>query len=260
VPNNTLGFQNARTGVGYAGIAFWSDNEWRERIEVELIDSLAKDTIYCVKMFVVNKKPLIDPTNTLTSTSNLQLYLSEDTLIDYPNSFNFLTPSIKNPDNLIIEDTTNWTEISGCYKALGGEKYLTIGSFYNNAQSNISNPTSISAYYLIDDVSVEKNDGTNCNCPNNDTLIALPDDQQYTLPNIFTPNDDQSNDIWTTNFNDSTEFVIILNRWGNEIVRLDLEKSEWDGTWNGSKCNEGVYFFKSYIRGEIKNGFIHLVR
>lgn len=261
VPNNSLGIQYARTGVGYAGIGFWSKNEWREKIEVQLLDTLNAGKIYCVKMFVVNKRPFIDSIISITSTANLHIYLSKEMLIDYPNAFNYLTPTIKNPDDVIIDDTTNWTEISGCYLAQGGEKYLTIGSFYNNANSYVSDPSSEWAYYLIDDVSVEEYDGANCDCPQYDSLFPTPVEHSYTLPNVFTPNRDQINDIWSTNFIDDTEYVIILNRWGNEIVRLDIERSEWDGgTFDGTACREGVYFYKAYLRGELKNGFIHLVR
>src|SRR3989304_6449322 len=40
VPNNSQGYQQARTGQGYAGIACFGVGGWREYIEIKLSDSL----------------------------------------------------------------------------------------------------------------------------------------------------------------------------------------------------------------------------
>jgi len=190
VPNNVFGYQLARTGEGYAGIGVWVDNGLRERIEVELLDSLINGSTYCVKMYVVNKRPV----SNLTSTSNLHALFTESKFIDSP--IVFTVPSVKNPDVLILSDTTNWTEISGCYQALGGERFLTIGNFYDNVNSNVANPSGEFAYYFIDDVSVELSNGQNCECPeNNDSTLGK---QSLFIPNVFTPNNDGQNDKYSS--------------------------------------------------------------
>ena len=62
--------------------------------------------------------------------------------------------------NPIIADTLNWVEIMGIYKANGTEQYITIGNFKDDASTNIDftrfgiSPP-FSAYYMIDDVSLE---------------------------------------------------------------------------------------------------------
>lgn len=263
VPLNDFGYQYARTGDGYAGIGFWINNGARERIEVKLLESLKKDSIYCVSMFVVNKLAVsIFPPISMTSTSNLQFLFTADSLIDNnPIGAVYYVPSVKNPDELIITDTSNWTKISGCYKALGGESYLTIGSFFNDANSTTTNSSSEGAYYFIDDVSVGVYNGMNCSCPEyDDSLDSMPDDQSYFIPNAFTPNEDGVNDILTTKFVDDEEYMIIYNRWGNVVVRLDIDQPAWNGRIGGKLADDGVYFYTAFLRGEIKTGFIHLVR
>jgi len=47
-----------------------------------------------------------------------------------------LTPVIENRGVLIV-DTVNWTRVSGCYTAKGGERYATIGNFRNAAETMV---------------------------------------------------------------------------------------------------------------------------
>jgi len=90
----------------------------------------------------------------------------------------------------------------------------------------------------------------------------------FDTPNIFTPNNDGSNDVFTLNGeNVETLELVILNRWGNVV----FESTEIDASWNGqnknsgSDCSEGVYFYKYIITGQGDqqaegHSFVHLVR
>jgi len=68
------------------------------------------------------------------------------------------TPQIVSPPNVFINDTLNWTLISGDYIAHGGEKYITIGNFKPYGMTDtlqvIHHNNYSAAYYFIDDVSV----------------------------------------------------------------------------------------------------------
>lgn len=66
-----------------------------------------------------------------------------------------LTPHIMLSGNPVINDTLNWVQVSGCYTAQGGEEYLTIGNFFDNANTIVTGTTGI-AYYYIEDVRVEE--------------------------------------------------------------------------------------------------------
>lgn len=68
--------------------------------------------------------------------------------------------------NQAFSDTTQWTQIQGCFTANGGEQYITIGNFNynvntdtlyvgtNNPDPNYTNPLYDYSYYYIDDVSL----------------------------------------------------------------------------------------------------------
>lgn len=69
---------------------------------------------------------------------------------------------------------------------------------------------------------------------------------QYTLPNTFTPDQNNQNDLFKPfpyRFVQSIEFSI-YNRWGNLIWETKDPDINWDGTnLEKKKCADGVYFY-----------------
>lgn len=88
------------------------------------------------------------------------------------------------------------------------------------------------------------------------------------VPNVFTPNDDGSNDNFQLLFESGIASLncIITNRWGNVIRTFNDPSFSWDGNnENGNAVQDGVYFYKidAITDGgnEVsKHGFVHLVR
>lgn len=86
------------------------------------------------------------------------------------------------------------------------------------------------------------------------------------FPNIFTPNGDGDNDVFTLNPNGSINFyATIVNRWENVVAELTNSAPVWDGLIHGEKAAEGEYFITvdySIEGGETLrySGFLHLVR
>jgi len=92
---------------------------------------------------------------------------------------------------------------------------------------------------------------------------------EASLPNIFTPNSDGTNDFFEpleTIKGASEGTVCILNRWGNVVFSEDIDVTfQWDGMSNNDKCDDGVYFYKITLKGYCENesvltGFVHLAR
>lgn len=97
--------------------------------------------------------------------------------------------------------------------------------------------------------------------------LVLP--LSYDMPNVFTPNNDGSNDVFTLNTVNATDLkLVILNRWGNVVYESE---GDVDAAWNGKvqnvgqECNDGTYFYQFTIYGEQlekfeEHGFVQLVR
>jgi len=145
--------QVPRTGYSIAGLYGYFGNNNREYIEVELIDSLQSQHLYCVG-FYVSRMELCGG-----AIDKIGAFLSQDSLKSTSLiNFNVL-PQIESASGNLLNDTSNWFLISGYYNALGGEKFLTIGNFRDSTQTffQIIDTTTFNcqhAYYLIDDVFV----------------------------------------------------------------------------------------------------------
>ncbi|HIF14130.1 MAG TPA: gliding motility-associated C-terminal domain-containing protein [Bacteroidetes bacterium] len=85
----------------------------------------------------------------------------------------------------------------------------------------------------------------------------------YVLPNIFTPNGDKANDIFTPfmpfRFIDHIELKV-YNRWGNQVFETKDAEINWDGynLSSGKKVQSGVYFytcdlFEKRLSGVVKS-------
>ena len=74
--------------------------------------------------------------------------------------------------------------------------------------------------------------------------------------NIFSPDDDGINDVFTFEFGAKSiaEFYcVIVNRWGIKVAELNHITEGWDGTdMNGDKVPDGVYFYT--YNAEADNG------
>ena len=89
----------------------------------------------------------------------------------------------------------------------------------------------------------------------------------YDLPNVFTPNGDGSNDVFTVNAQNATSMSLsITNRWGNIVFQSDDVNATWNGRImnTGEMCAEGVYFYTLKIAGAdleqiSEHNFVHLV-
>jgi hypothetical protein len=154
VPSNEQGFQNALTGVGYAGlIPLSAAADYREYIQAPLASPLAPGTPYLVKFYV----SLADLS--LVAIDRLGAYLSVGPVGPVPNYAALpYTPQVESPANLFLTDATNWTLISGIFVASGGEDHIVIGNFHDDAStSTVPGPGNWpgGAYYYIEDVSVE---------------------------------------------------------------------------------------------------------
>lgn len=65
------------------------------------------------------------------------------------------------------------------------------------------------------------------------------------IPNVFSPNDDGTNDVFTA-YSPSISFnsLSIFDRWGNLVFQSSEEDPSWDGNLRGREALEGVYVYQ----------------
>ncbi len=99
-----------------------------------------------------------------------------------------------------------------------------------------------------------------------DCSLLLPTKE---IPNVFTPNGDRVNDVFSFTFNGTLTNFSLYNRWGNIIQTTNNQSHTtmlWDGrTTSGEACSEGVYFYTLEYKdskGDVikKNGYVSLLR
>jgi gliding motility-associated-like protein len=76
-------------------------------------------------------------------------------------------------------------------------------------------------------------------------IIQVKSDQlELNLPNVFSPNGDGKNDLfsWVENAVKNMQ-GIIFDRWGKKIYEWEGLNNKWDGKFNGNEAPEGVYFY-----------------
>jgi gliding motility-associated-like protein len=92
-------------------------------------------------------------------------------------------------------------------------------------------------------VASNKNGCTDTTCK----LIQIYEPIVFDHVNIFTPNGDGANDVFTFDFRSASiaEFhCVIVDRWGTVVTELHDITDSWDGTnQNNTPCSNGVYFY-----------------
>lgn len=211
VPENQAGFQESVTGEAYMGFygVQMGNAEWREYIQVELTEPLHFRVRYAVSFHV----SLCEASRYAIST--LGAYLSEDAISSNDLLVLDAMPQIL-PDPLQpITDTVNWILVTDTFRSPhGGEKYLTIGNFFSDAESDTTfvNPNAelgaLHAYYYIDDVSV----------------IALD-----SIPNSVEEHEGLGFEVWPNPATDVVRFRI-LDSHGRSSVGMTVRVLDAIGT------------------------------
>jgi len=131
---------------------------------------------------------------------------------------------------------------------------------WNTGATGLSIPITETGTYSITATSL-------CGVMSDDAYIQVIN-CDFNLPNVFTPNNDGTNDgFHLLEFTGLTDFqCTIVNRWGNPIREFNDANFIWDGKdKSGAQVAEGVYFYiaiaKSLSGKEIKKqGFVQVIR
>lgn len=224
VPNAPWGYQPAHSGAGYSGITLSFDTiaNFREYMEVQLTSPLIAGTNYHFEMYV-------SLANSCSYTSSAIGAYFSDTMV-YVNNYLTLpfTPQVSNTTGNFITDTLGWTHISGSFVAQGGEKYLIIGNFNNDAQTDSlpANPNGFNyAYVYVDDISV---------------TVATSVNEMESAAIKICPNPFTEKLSITTSVNETLEFVM----YDITCKIVAREQINGNNTFLLNKLKEGLYIYE----------------
>lgn len=152
--------------------------------------------------------------------------------------------------------TVNFNNTSSSSSTVTGTSSITTVWSYGNGTmrtTNVNIPTSaIYAQPGTYTVAMFTSKGTCLDTVYKVITVDMP--SKLEVPNVFTPNGDNSNDIFfikTANLSEIT--AMIYDRWGNKIYELTTDKGNiaWDGkTQTGKEAPDGTYFYIITAKGK----------
>lgn len=238
VPFNFGGYQQAYSGLGYCGISLFHRYvpEFREYVEVMLTSPLVANKTYHFEM--------------LANLANVSFYSSPDVGIYFSdtaitgvknyNPFPFV-PQITNPKTNDF-DTIGWTPVTGNYTAHGGEQYLIIGNFKNDASTDTvklinDQPNGTGIYIYLDDVSL--------------SLTTNVNETKSEITEQISPNPFSQNATVTVSVAEPTT-ITLYDFLGQQISQQTFVHST---DLNTAFLAKGIYFYAiSNAEGILKTG------
>ncbi len=161
LPSNFWGGGESFSGEGYIGlIAFFETNLLREFVNIELIEGLVEGVSYHAEFHV----SMMD--SCWYASRNLGALFSESIPSDNLQFLLNMNPQVRYGGSGFLTDKQGWVKVEQSFTAQGGERYLTIGNFDDDENTDTlfvpgggsfrpNQPDYWSfAYYYIDGVSV----------------------------------------------------------------------------------------------------------
>ena len=244
VPNSLSGNQYPLTGDAYAGFVVVTQdsalliiNQLHDYIEVELIESLNRNTKYYAEFYYSLAELYSNgtPNYFLNNLKFVELgMLFTDTLVRRASGI-----TMPQPQNICATaqvsqmmgpqiDTVNWIKVSGSFTAKGGEKFLTIGSFID-LDTLIGD---VFTYIFIDDVKVWQVEDTLQSDVNKYLKVyPIPTFMDKAITFEYVNGDLQGYDL------------LIYNSLGQRVFKYHFESSISKQRFPFSNLATGVYYY-----------------
>ncbi len=179
--------------------------------------------------------PVVTETGTYTLTVTDNLTGCQSTSTVSVSQSNVTAAFTADPTAGISPLTVNFTNGS-----TGATNYTW--NFGNSNTSNLPNPSNVftnGSYTVM----LTTSSGS---CTATATLVIVVEDGlSLEIPNVFTPNNDGTNDLFTIKSTGVKEISLqIFNRWGEKLYEFTGVKAAWDGlTPHGIKVPDATYFY-----------------
>ncbi len=149
----------SHSGSSFVGFRVFSMQKHIEYLQNELKQPLEKDSVYCFSAFLK-----LSPASRY-ATNAFGFKLSQDKVSINTDELLTIEPS-KGLNDQVLNYKTRWMKVQCSYKAIGGERYLVIGSFQNHHDLNLISVDGEAqeSYYFMDDVSLVPAGSSDCGC------------------------------------------------------------------------------------------------
>jgi len=166
-----FGYQKAREGNGYVGMAVFSatKTDYREYLQIKLNRPMNEGEMFCFEIF-------ISPADyDLYVCDGFGAYFSEKRPVGKASNVIKVKPQFYNPQLHMLDEKEQWVMISDVFVAEGGEEYLTIGNFLPDNHMKILRRTAEEgarssnewAYVYVDDIRLKPvKSRDECSCVN----------------------------------------------------------------------------------------------
>jgi hypothetical protein len=232
VPKNRFGDIFAKDGSNVIGFEpVYNNSETKEYIYQQLVAPLQAGKVYCLSFFVSRADRIS------YAVKSIGAYFSS--ILQIPNGSGYINkaPQVDNQSGFLT-DTIGWTQIQGCFTAIGGEQYITIGNFNSNANTDtlriepvnaLSTTTVDIAYYYIDDITLIDQTTVGVNELGNGSSFEV-----YPNP---------ANDIINFKFSNTIEKrkIELFDAIGNLVLEKDASSNNLSLITDN--LSNGVYFY-----------------
>ena len=124
-------------------------------------------------------------------------------------------------------------------------------SFRSSDTTLIASPISVNSNLICDMGTYIEPTDTNKPCKLN-----------YFIPNVFSPNSDNLNNLYKIEVDCyESYFISIYNRWGQKLFTSSSPEISWNGrTTSGKEVPEGTYYYIINIDDKVEKGFLTLLK
>jgi outer membrane protein OmpA-like peptidoglycan-associated protein len=150
----------ARHGTAVAGIRIFSRGGAHiEYIQGQLTEALQADTLYCVRIhYKLSGRSAL-------AADAVGVHISRDSFRFYRFAESGLKGHIVNKPGQLLFYKDRWMQLNGSYRALGGERFITLGGFRTEDSIHavrVSERGNAEAYYFLDDIQLYKAGHSGC--------------------------------------------------------------------------------------------------
>lgn len=140
-PLNGIGYQIPHSGNSYISLLTntiaGKPKSTRSYISIKLTQKLESGKTYIAGMHIVltnSSKRAVNAIGMHVSCDSVQLNKNMDYYI-YELPYSAYKPQVESDTNQVYSDTLNWQLVCGKFKAVGGEQFITIGNFRDDAHT-----------------------------------------------------------------------------------------------------------------------------